>query len=33
VEALFSGMTVQEYGFFRITHDADLEGQEYETDD
>lgn len=33
LEALFPGMTVQEYGFFRITRDADLEVQEYEADD
>lgn len=30
---LFPGMDVQEYGFFRITRDADLEVQEYEADD
>jgi len=33
LEALFPGMKVQEYGFFRITRDADLEVQEYEADD
>ncbi|MGC8711201.1 MAG: polyphosphate kinase 1 [Leptodesmis sp.] len=33
LEALFPGMVIQEYGFFRITRDADLEVQEYEADD
>jgi polyphosphate kinase len=33
LEALFPGMSVQEYGFFRITRDADLEVQEDEADD
>ncbi|NJP08843.1 MAG: polyphosphate kinase 1 [Leptolyngbyaceae cyanobacterium RU_5_1] len=33
LEALFPGMAVQEYSFFRITRDADLEVQEYEADD
>jgi polyphosphate kinase len=33
LEALFSGMMIQEYGFFRITRDADLEVQESEADD
>lgn len=33
LDMLFPGMTVQEFGFFRITRDADLEVQEYEADD
>ncbi len=33
LELLFPGMTIQEFGFFRITRDADLEVQEYEADD
>lgn len=33
LEALFPGMVIQEYGFFRITRDADFEVQEYEADD
>jgi polyphosphate kinase len=33
LELLFPGMLVQEFGFFRITRDADLEVQEYEADD
>jgi polyphosphate kinase len=33
LELLFPGMAIQEFGFFRITRDADLEVQEYEADD
>lgn len=33
LEALFPGMTIQEYSPFRITRNADLEIEEYEADD
>ena len=33
LEALFPGMLIRDYGFFRITRDADLEVQENEADD
>jgi polyphosphate kinase len=33
LESLFPGMNIQEYGFFRVTRDADLEVQEYDADD